>query len=137
MAGPRLSCANSMGKLPQKRFKPAPHLPARMDFTLAYSARPCAVLPPTGQKPLTFSSFRAFLVASHHRFKALVANAFFDVAERPLLTTLPALFLTKLLLVKPPTVFSLCPLKTRALASLPLPILLTFITFFMAFFFMA
>merc|ERR1719296_267350 len=90
-----------------------------MDRTLASSAFPCAVLPPTGQKPLIFSSFRAF----------------FAFAEAPLLTTLPLLFLRSELFGKPPTVFSFLPLKTADLANLPLPILLTFMTFFFIDFF--
>merc|ERR1719416_96844 len=81
------------------------HLAAMMDRTLASSAFPCAVLPPTGQKPLIFSSFRAFCVASIHFFRGLLANAFFAFAEAPLLTTLPLLFLRSELFVKPPTVF--------------------------------
>merc|ERR1719330_777963 len=50
----------------RKAEKPEPrctHLP-KMDLTLAYSAFPCAVLPPTGQNPLMPRAFLAFLVAS-------------------------------------------------------------------------
>merc|ERR1719162_1573695 len=107
-----------------------------MDLTLAYNALPCAVLPPTGQKPVMFNAFRACLVASDQVFKALVAHAFLARADAALLTTLPVLLLIKVFLVKPPTVLSFLPLNTRALASLPLPILLTFITFIAFFAFM-
>merc|ERR1712113_948897 len=114
-----------------------PENQARSDFTLAYSAFPCAVLPPTGQKPLIPSSLRAFLQASHHFFSALVANLFLDSADLFLLTILPVLLLIRDDFVIPLNVFSLVPLKTAALARLPLAILLTFMAFFFIAFFMA
>merc|ERR1712004_703035 len=104
------------------------HLP-RMDLTLAYKAFPCAVLPPTAQKPLMPSSMRAFLVASHHFFSALCANRFLLPAERALLTILPDLLLVKVALVNPPTVFAFLPENTASLARLPFAMTLTFLTF--------
>merc|ERR1711935_488389 len=103
---------------------------ARSDFTLAYSAFPCAVLPPTGQKPLIPSSLRAFLHASHHFFSALLANLFLEAADAFLLTILPLLLFIMFALVRPLVVFSLVPRKTEDLARLPLAILLTFMAFF-------
>merc|ERR1711862_1024371 len=115
-----------------------PEPQARSDFVLAYSAFPCAVLPPTGQKPLIPSSLRAFLNASPHFFSALVANLFLEAADAFLLTILPLLLFIMFALVRPLVVFSLLPRKTEDLARLPLAILLTFMAFFfMAFFFMA
>merc|ERR1712190_256332 len=115
-----------------------PEHQARSDFTLAYSALPCAVLPPTGQKPLIPSSLRAFLHASPHFFSALVANLFLEAADAFLLTILPDLLFIISDFARPLCVFSLVPRKTEDLARLPLAILLTFIAFFfMAFFFMA
>merc|ERR1712214_217456 len=105
------------------------HLP-RMDLTLAYRAFPCAVLPPTGQKPLMPSCLRACLVASHHFFSALEANLFLPSAERDLLTILPLLLLVRVALVSPPTVFAFLPEKTASLARLPFAMALTFLTFF-------
>merc|ERR1740129_515529 len=112
------------------------HLP-KMDLTLACSAFPCAVLPPTGQNPLIPSSFLAFLVASA---KALNAGdmVFLARTEAALLTILPCLFLIKDAFVRPPDVFSFEPRKTLAFASLPLAILLVarfiaFIAFIAAF----
>merc|ERR1712127_544114 len=102
---------------------------ARNDFVLAYSAFPCAVLPPTGQKPLILSSLRAFLHASHHFFNALVANLFLEAADAFLLTILPLLLFIMFALVRPLVVFSLLPRKTEDLARLPLAILLTFMAF--------
>merc|ERR1719262_134284 len=49
-----------------------------------------------------------------------------------LLTILPLLFITRSDFLRPPTVFSLPPLKTLLFARLPLAILLT-VFFFMAF----
>merc|ERR1711920_279708 len=121
-----------------QHFSQYPEYQARSDFTLAYSAFPCAVLPPTGQKPLIPSSLRAFLHASHHFFSALVANFFLEAADAFLLTILPDLFFTISDFARPLAVFTLVPRKTEALARLPLAILLTFIAFFfMAFFFIA
>merc|ERR1719412_1267581 len=106
-----------------------------MDLAFAYSALPCAVLPPTGQKPLMLSCLRAALTASIHFFSALFAKAFLALSDLFLLTILPVLLFVNVAFVKPPMVFSLAPLKTRAFASLPFPILLVFIAFmaFMAF----
>merc|ERR1719203_1189219 len=109
-----------------------PHLP-RMALTLAYSAFPCAVLPPTGQKVLIPSCLRACAVATHHFFNALCAKFFLPRAEAALLTTFPDLLLVKVSFVRPPTVFAFLPLKTAALAYLPRATTLTFLTFFMAF----
>merc|ERR1719148_354611 len=109
---------------------------ATSDFTLAYSAFPCAVLPPTGQKPLMPSSLRAFLHASIHFFSALVANFFLAAADAFLLTILPFLLFIRVAFVRPLAVFSLFPRKTEAFARLPLAILLTFMAF-MPLFFMA
>merc|ERR1740129_1445766 len=109
------------------------HLP-KMDLTLACSAFPCAVLPPTGQNPLIPSSFLAFLVASA---KALNAGdmVFLARTEAALLTILPCLFLIRDAFVRPPDVFSFEPRKTLAFASLPLAILLAArFTAFKAFF---
>merc|ERR1719362_1845887 len=92
---------------------------ARRDLTLAYSAFPCAVLPPTGQKPTIFNSFRAFLQASHHVFSALCANAFLARADAALLTILPLLLLVNVSFVKPPVVFCLEPFQTMDRAIFP------------------
>merc|ERR1712060_35154 len=108
------------------------HLP-RIDFTLAYKALPCALFPPTATNPLMFNCLRACLHASHHFFNALCANFFLLAADAALLTTFPLLFLVNVAFVKPPDVFSFLPLKTRALAPLPLATMLTFFTFFIAF----
>merc|ERR1712027_271920 len=105
------------------------HLP-RMDLTLAYKAFPCAVLPPTAQKPLMPSCLRACRVASHHFFSALDANLFLLPADRDLLTILPVLLLVRVALVSPPTVFAFLPEKTASLALLPFAMALTFLTFF-------
>merc|ERR1711920_970382 len=83
-----------------------PEYQARSDFTLAYSAFPCAVLPPTGQKPLIPSSLRAFLHASHHFFNALVANFFLEAADAFLLTILPDLLFIISDFAKPLAVFT-------------------------------
>merc|ERR1712207_18607 len=109
-----------------------PHLP-RMALVLAYKAFPCAVFPPTGQKPLIPNALRACLHASPHFFNALDAKAFFARADAALLTILPLLLLVRVAFVKPPTVFTFLPLKTATLASLPFATTLTFLTFFMAF----
>merc|ERR1740129_511853 len=97
-----------------------------MLLTLAYRAFPCAVLPFTAQKPVTFSCFRACFTASIHFFSGLVLQAFLLRAEAALLTILPDLIFIS---------FSLPPRNTTARASLPFAILLTFIAFiaFMAF----
>merc|ERR1719410_2783936 len=100
-----------------------------MLLTLAYNAFPCAVLPPTAQKPATFSAFRACLQASIHFFSGLVAQAFFFAADCALLTILPVLFFVSLSLVMPLLVFSFPPRNTTARALLPLATLLTFIAF--------
>merc|ERR1740139_1003793 len=106
-----------------------------MDFTLAYSAFPCAVLPLVAQNPAMPSCFRANFVASIHFFKALVAKFFLARADAALLTILPLLLLVKVSFVKPPTVFAFLPLKTNAFAILPRAITLVRLTFmaFMAF----
>merc|ERR1719384_34874 len=106
------------------------HLP-KMDLTLACSAFPCAVLPPTGQNPLMPSSFLAFLHASANALKAR-DMVFLARTDAALLTILPALFLIKVAFVRPPDVFSFLPRKTWDLPSLPLAILLT-TRFFIAF----
>merc|ERR1719362_2567545 len=108
---------------------------ARRDLTLAYSAFPCAVLPPTGQKPAIFNSFRAYLQASHHFFSALCPNAFLARADAALLTILPLLLLVNVSFVKPPAVFCLEPLKTMERAIFPRAMTLLRFTFmaFMAF----
>merc|ERR1719330_1641173 len=108
-----------------KRF---PHLP-RMDLIFAYSAFPCAVLPPTAQKPVMPSSFRACLRPSANFFKGLVAKLFLESADTAFDTTLPRLFLVNWFFLSPPPVFSLLPLKTSDLLNLPVAILLTFIAF--------
>merc|ERR1719493_425327 len=113
-----------------------PHLP-RMALVLAYKAFPCAVFPPTAQKPLMPKALRACLQASHHFFNALPAQFFFARADAALLTIFPDLLLTRVALVKPPTVFTFLPLKTAALAAHPRAMTLTFFTFFMAFAFIA
>merc|ERR1712186_267420 len=109
------------------------HLP-RMALVFAYRAFPCAVFPPTAQKPLMPNALRACLQASHHFFNALPAQFFFARADAALLTIFPDLLLTRVALVRPPTVFTFLPLKTAALAALPRAMTLTFFTFFMAFF---
>merc|ERR1719221_1244845 len=109
-----------------------PHLP-RMALVLAYKAFPCAVFPPTAQKPLIPKALRACLHASHHFFNALDAQFFFARADAALLTIFPLLLLVRVAFVKPPTVFTFLPLKTATLASLPFATMLTFLTFFMAF----
>merc|ERR1712222_71940 len=78
-------------------------------------------------------SLRACFSASHHFFNGLCANAFLARADASLLTIFPVLLLVRVAFVKPPTVFSFLPLKTAASASLPLAMMLTFFTFFMAF----
>merc|ERR1719367_2414664 len=88
----------------------------RMALALAYNAFPCAVLPPTKQKPVMPSSVRACLIAAPHFFNALCANVFLLRAEAALLTILPILFLTNMSFVRPPTVFVFLPAKTAALA---------------------
>merc|ERR1719384_1494666 len=110
---------------------------ARRDLTLAYSAFPCAVLPPTGQKPTIFNSFRAFLQASIHFFSALCANAFFARADAALLTILPVLLLVNVSFVKPPTVFCLEPFQTMERAILPRATTLVRFTFMAFMVFMA
>merc|ERR1711884_4801 len=67
--------------------------------------------------------------------EALEANLFLPSAERDLLTILPLLFLVRVALVSPPTVFAFLPEKTASLARLPFAMALTFLTFlaFMAF----
>merc|ERR1711992_210152 len=100
-----------------------------MDLTLAYRAFPCAVLPPTAQKPLMPSCLRACRVASHHFLSALEANLFLPSAERDLLTILPLLLLVRVALVSPPTVFAFLPEKTASFARLPFAMALTFLTF--------
>merc|ERR1719264_1286035 len=115
--------------------KPWPTRQVRRDLTLAYSAFPCAVLPPTGQKPVMFNSFRAFLQASHHFFNALCANAFLARVDAALLTILPVLLFVNVPFVKPPVVFCLDPRQTTARAILPRATMLLRFTFmaFMAF----
>merc|ERR1719253_1081964 len=54
---------------------------------------------------------------------------FFAAAEAFFETTLPRLFLKRPSLVRPPLVLALEPLRTMALASLPLAILLTRLAF--------
>merc|ERR1712061_96414 len=76
------------------------------------------------------SSLRAALQASPHFFNALFAKFFLALSEAFLLTTLPLLLFVNVAFVRPPEVFTLLPLKTRALASLPFPITLFFIAFF-------
>merc|ERR1719254_336874 len=80
------------------------------------------------------NALRACLQASHHFFKALPAQFFFARADAALLTIFPDLLLTRVALVRPPTVFTFLPLKTAALAALPRAMTLTFFTFFIAFF---
>merc|ERR1719343_1822472 len=109
-----------------------PHLPRRA-LALAYKAFPCAVFPPTAQKPLMPNCLRACLHASPHFFNALCANAFLARKDAALLTIFPLLLLIRVAFVKPPTVFTFLPLKTASLASLPRATMLTFLTFFMAF----
>merc|ERR1719492_531663 len=108
---------------------------ARRDLTLAYSAFPCAVLPPIGQKPTIFNSFRAFLQASPHFFSALCANAFLARADATLLTILPLLLFVNVSFVKAPDVFCLPPRQTTERASVPRATMLVRFTFiaFMAF----
>merc|ERR1719291_47229 len=59
--------------------------------------------------------------------------AFLKFCERDLETILPLLFFKRLALVKPEAVLAFLPLKTTALAILPLAMTLTFFAF-MAFF---
>merc|ERR1719245_126440 len=100
-------------------------------------ALPVADLPPTATKPVRFKALRAALIASHHALAPLLAKAFFARSEAFLETILPLLFLMKLALVIPLWVFCFLPLKTCALAILPLAMTLTFFAFmllaFMAF----
>merc|ERR1711972_1081490 len=100
---------------------------------LGIRAFPCALFPPTAQKPLMPNALRACLTASPHFFNALPAKFFFARADAALLTIFPDLLLVKVALVRPPTVFAFLPLKTAALAALPFAMTLTFFTFFMAF----
>merc|ERR1719213_1046327 len=102
------------------------------DLALAYKALPCADFPPTAWKPLMPSSLRALCTALFQRQMPL-AYLFLDAADIALETTLPALFLVSLSLVRPPEVLALVPLKTEDLARLPLAMLLFFMAFFMAF----
>merc|ERR1719510_111634 len=94
------------------------YLPRR-DLALAYSALPCAVLPPTAQNPVTLSSLRAIFTASPHFFSALFAKFCLARADAALLTILPDLLFVNVALPRPPTVFSFFPRKTRNLAILP------------------
>merc|ERR1719166_969399 len=105
----------------------APYLPRR-DWTLAYSAFPCAVLPFTKQKPVMPSILRASANTSNHFLKP-AGIAFLARAEAALLTSLPFEFFIKESLVRPPGVFSRKPRKTNALRILPRAIFLTFIAF--------
>merc|ERR1712151_59118 len=58
-----------------------PEYQARSDFTLAYSALPCAVLPPTGQKPLIPSSLRAFLQAADAFLLTILPDLLFIISD--------------------------------------------------------
>merc|ERR1719362_1884218 len=85
---------------------------------------------------MTFSALRAATTAWIQAL--MLAYLLMPAAAAFLETSLPRLFLVIMSFVRPPGVFSLEPLKTRALAYLPFAILLTrfaFITFitFMAF----
>merc|ERR1719469_1392991 len=106
----------------------SPHLP-RMALTLACKAFPCADVPPTAQKPVMPSALRACCSATLHFFNALCANIRLPRAEAALLTILPDLLFIRVAFVRPPTVFAFLPLKTAALANLPLAMTLTFLTF--------
>merc|ERR1712087_525078 len=81
------------------------HLP-RIALALAYRAFPCALFPPTAQKPLMPNDLRACLQASPHFFNALPTQFFFARADAALLTIFPDLLLVKVALVRPPTVFA-------------------------------
>merc|ERR1719174_1840971 len=69
-------------------------------------------------KPVIFKALRALVTAAIHGLFLWKALLF-------LLTILPLLFLNKSFAVRPPTVFTLDPRRTIALALRPLPILLT------------
>merc|ERR1719270_600019 len=100
-----------------------------MALAFAYTALPLAVLPFTAQNPVTLSALRACFTASFHFFNALFAQFFLARADIALLTILPSLFFVNVSLVRPPTVFCLLPLKTRAFASLPRATMLVRLTF--------
>ena len=85
---------------------------------LASNLFPAADFPPTAQKPLTFKAFLAAATAFIHPFLLPLADLALD-------TYLPCLFLVIYFLVRPPTVLAFDPLKTIALANLPLATLLT------------
>merc|ERR1719433_914179 len=104
-----------------------------MALAFAYSALPCAVLPLIATKPVMPSTFFAATQAFTQACALLPAYRFLDEADAAFETTLPVLFLTSCVFVRPPLVFSLLPRNTTSFLSLPLAILLTF----MAFFFMA
>merc|ERR1719226_445032 len=87
-----------------------------MALALAYKAFPCAVFPPTAQKPLMPNCLRANFTASHHFFNALCANAFLARADAALLTIFPLLLLVRVSFVKPPTVFTFLPSSGCSLA---------------------
>merc|ERR1740121_36868 len=89
-------------------------------------AWPFAVLPPTGQKPWTPSSFLAFFTAAPHLLITFAAFAFLARADAFLETILPRLFLTRSDFLRPPEVRSLVPLKTLDFPRLPFAIFETF-----------
>merc|ERR1719476_186613 len=64
----------------------------KIALAFAYSALPCAVLPPTPQKPLMPSSFLAAMTALIQDSALLPLYAFFREADAALETTLPCLF---------------------------------------------
>merc|ERR1719395_359965 len=100
-------------------------------FALTYKGEPFLI----AENPVIFKALRAFATAWIH-------GDFFPRALLFLLTILPYLFLMRSFEVRPPTVFSLLPRSTMALAIWPLAILLTdfffiaFMAFMAAFFFM-
>merc|ERR1719453_386026 len=82
-------------------------------------------------KPLSFRAARAFFTACIQG-PTLLAKRFLASALCFLLTTLPRLLIIRSAFERPPTVFSLFPRSTTALAYLPWATLLT-VFFFMAF----
>merc|ERR1719347_2256106 len=135
----QICCATCMRTQHFRRHSNKPRIAsmlqlAKIDFTLAYNALPCAVDPPQGANPLIPRALRACFKASHHFFKGLVANAFLARIEAFRETIFPVLLRIRVDLVRPLTVRSFLPLKTAALARAPLAITLTRFAFFAVFF---
>merc|ERR1719178_492314 len=102
---------------------------ASIALTLAKRAFPCALCPPTAQKPVMPSCLQQIFTASIHFFKGLLAKFFLARREAFLLTILPALDFIRPAAVIPLAVLAFLPLKTAARAYLPLAMMLTRLAF--------